>query len=74
MDNHPGEITIKTIYEFILHVSEQYFNEQRGRWVFRGQSSSKFKLIPKISRISYTADTREKFEDDIFRQFKWCIR
>jgi hypothetical protein len=55
---------------FTEEVSNRYFRLQRGEWIFRGHSSCRFNLVPKIGRTTYTARTREQFESSIFAMFK----
>src|SRR5215213_7876019 len=60
---------IDTVQQFLVHASESYFKEPRGRWVFRGHSDIGYKLIPSVGRGKHTSKTREKYEASIFEIF-----
>jgi len=60
---------IDTVQQFLVHASESYFKEPRGRWVFRGHSDISYKLVPSVGRGKHTSKTREKYEASIFEIF-----
>lgn len=62
--------TIESLSEFGKILSDHYFRHERSYWVFRGQSSSTFKLVPKVGRISHTSKTRQRAEQSLFKIFK----
>ncbi len=62
--------TISSVDELTALCRKRYFPESRYSWVFRGQSSTEFTLLPKVGRVSHTSATREKFESSIFNIFK----
>jgi hypothetical protein len=62
--------SIATLGEYSELLSERYFREQRGVWVFRGHASQSFRLIPKVGRAPHTFRTRDQFEASLFKLFK----
>ena len=53
----------------LTHAAEQYFREERGRWVFRGHSSSRYELIASVGRGFHTSRDRLKYEASLFDIF-----
>lgn len=64
------QIHISSYEKFFLILQKRYLVEQRSAWVFRGHDSASYSLLPKVTRISHTSVTREKFEKSIFNLFK----
>ncbi|MBK9945935.1 MAG: FRG domain-containing protein [Nitrospira sp.] len=60
---------IETVSQLLDHASERYFTEARGRWVFRGHSSSTFDLIASVGRSEHTSKDRQKYEQSLFDIF-----
>lgn len=60
---------INTVHQFLVHASQNYFKEDRGRWIFRGHSDITFKLIPSVGRGKHTSKSREKYESSLFKIF-----
>lgn len=61
---------ISSITDLIKFVTEEYFKEARGLWVFRGHSkAAEHKLIPSVGRAILTSGSREGYEKELFRIF-----
>lgn len=60
---------INSVSDFLAIASVSYFNESRGRWVFRGHSNCKYNLIPSVGRIKHTSTTAKVFEKKVFDMF-----
>jgi hypothetical protein len=60
---------IDTVHQFLIHASDNYFKEPRGRWVFRGHPDIKYELIPSVGRGNHTSKSREKHEASLFDIF-----
>lgn len=62
---------ILSVADFLKLVEKQrYFMKDKGRWIFRGHSSTFFKLIPGVGRGGHTSRTAKKFETSVFESFK----
>lgn len=63
-------IGIDSIANLLEQASKRYFAKPRGRWVFRGHSSTEFKLIASVGRGNHTSRSREKYERSLFDIFR----
>jgi hypothetical protein len=61
--------TICCVQDLLNHASTGYFSEPRGRWIFRGHSSTKFSLIPSVGRVNHVSRSRAKYEESLFDIF-----
>jgi len=61
--------TIRSIRDFLTLAADSYFAEPRGRWVFRGHSDARFRLIPSVGRAAHTSRSRAKYEESLFDIF-----
>lgn len=62
--------SISSVTDLVTLASDNYFTEQRGRWVFRGHSNANYELIPSVGRGKHTAKSRERYEQGLFDIFK----
>ncbi|HEY4677800.1 MAG TPA: FRG domain-containing protein [Candidatus Angelobacter sp.] len=60
---------IGSIHGLLSHASDRFFNEPRGRWIFRGHSKASFTLIPSVGRWAKPASSRAKYEKSLFDIF-----
>lgn len=64
-------LEIKSISGFISDISPDFFSQEKGQWVFRGQSSTKYQLLPSIGRsTTHTSSSIKKYERSVFNTFK----
>ena len=64
------EHSVSNLSEFNVILSDKYYKLRRGAWIFRGQVSSTYKLIPKVGRLKHRSRDRNKFERSLFDMFK----
>jgi hypothetical protein len=60
---------LHSVAQFLEKPATRYFAEARGRWIFRGHSDARFKLVPSVDRGAHTSNTREKHERSLFDIF-----
>ena len=60
---------ITSTHDFLENKAGRYFAEPRGRWVFRGHSDVRYKLIPSVGRTKSASVTRTKYESSLFDIF-----
>ena len=61
--------TISSVRDFLTIAADSYFAQPRGRWVFRGHSDARFRLIPSVGRAVHTSRSRVKYEQSLFDIF-----
>lgn len=62
-------VDVRSVSEFLEKVSRKHFQEERGQWVFRGQSNSAYGLVPSVARGPHTSRSRESHERSLFSIF-----
>ena len=65
-----GTEIVDSIKTFIDQIAPVAFTEQRGRWVFRGHSDARFRLVPSVARVPHTSTNLAAFEKSIFKIFR----
>ena len=60
---------IESIQNFLSYAYGKYFSKERGRWVFRGHSDTRYQLIPSVGRGKHTSEDRPKHEKSLFDIF-----
>jgi hypothetical protein len=60
---------IESVHQFLSYAAENYFEEPRGKWVFRCHSDSSYELIPSVGRDKHTSKSRAKYESSLFEIF-----
>lgn len=60
---------ITCVQDLLDRTRDQYFAEERGRWIFRGHSKSAFPLIPSVGRHTCDSGLRAKYERSLFETF-----
>jgi FRG domain len=61
--------TISSVRDFLTVAADSYFTEPRGRWVFRGHSDARFRLVPSVGRAVHTSKSRAKYEESLYDIF-----
>lgn len=62
---------MKSVPAFLSVISELYFSEQRGQWVFRGHSDSNtYKLRSSVGRGGHTSNSDATYESSLITAFK----
>lgn len=60
---------IESVGQLIEFVAARYFTEPRGKWVFRGHSDSRHRLLPCVGRGEHSSVDRAKHERSLFDIF-----
>ena len=63
-------LEVATLNDYVAACTGRYFPEPGPLWLFRGLSSSAFKLIPKVGRVHHTAPSRKDFEEGLMTLFQ----
>lgn len=61
---------ITSLTDLLQTASQKYFREREGRWVFRGHSDYRHKLVPSVGRQPHHASTRLAYEAALFHSFQ----
>lgn len=64
-----GQQSITCVQDLLKLAASRYFLEPRARWVFRGHSDSRYRLIPSVGRAVHTSNSRERYEKSLYDIF-----
>src|SRR5260370_26257000 len=60
---------ITCVQDLLRLTAARYFIEPRARWIFRGHSDSRYRLIPSVGRAAHVSKSRDKYERSLFDIF-----
>lgn len=61
---------IDSLEKFTALCCSEFFTTEKSRWIFRGQASSAFRLLPSVARSPHTSSDRARYEKSLFEMFK----